>query len=371
MATLSLARIAHLARFFRIYGELVEASPFGNGHINDTFLLTFNQAGARTRYLMQSINCAVFRKPLQLMENVQRVILHASKRLCEEASDDATRRIQTLVPTLQDAACLEDESGCFWRVFLFIEDSHTIDSVTTSQQAYESARAFGAFQRLLVDFPKPRLHETIPDFHNTPKRMDALRAAVENDVCNRASQVKEEIDLAFRSEAIAGVLLNLHRRSKIPERITHNDTKINNVLLDSATGKGICVIDLDTVMPGLALYDFGDMVRTAASTAAEDEPDVSKMTVDLTLFKALARGYLDSAQEFLTKSEKEQIAFAGKLITFEQAVRFLTDFLAGDTYYKMHRPGHNLDRARAQFRLFQEIERKEEKLNRIVAQLAG
>jgi hypothetical protein len=237
--------------------------------------------------------------------------------------------------------------------------------VQSPVQALAAAKTFGRFQKLLADLPAPRLNDTIPDFHHTPKRFAMLEKAVAADPVNRAISAKPEIEFALHRQGICRVLLD----AKLPERVTHNDTKFNNVLLDDATGEGICVIDLDTVMPGLALYDFGDMVRTATSPAREDERDLSKVTMRFPMFEALMRGYLSTASEFLTPMEKQFLPFSGKLITFEIGIRFLTDFLAGDTYFKVHRDGHNLDRCRTQFKLVESIEQQETTMNKLVATL--
>jgi thiamine kinase-like enzyme len=214
------------------------------------------------------------------------------------------------------------------------------------------------------------LIETIPDFHHTPKRFAALQQAIEADICNRARLAKAEIEFALRQEAIVGVLIELQNRGEIPEKVTHNDTKINNVLLDDATGQGICVIDLDTVMPGLSLYDFGDMVRTATCLAAEDEPDLAKIRMEMPIFKSLVQGFLEAARESLNQTEKDYLVFSGKLITFEIGIRFLTDYLTGDSYFKIHREGHNLDRCRTQFELVRSIEAQEDEMTRVVGQLS-
>jgi aminoglycoside phosphotransferase (APT) family kinase protein len=258
-----------------------------------------------------------------------------------------------------------DAEGGYWRAYRFIEGARAYDTVESSQQAYQAARAFGEFQKMLVDLPAPRLRDTIPDFHNTPKRFVAFEQAVAADESNRAVNARAEIEFAFAHQPMVGVLLE----ANLPERITHNDTKFNNVLLDNATGEGLCVIDLDTVMPGLALYDFGDMVRTTTSPAMEDEQDLSQVTMQFPMFEALARGYLSSAGCFLTKEEKTHLAFAGKLITFEQGIRFLTDYLAGDRYYKVHRDRQNLDRCRTQFKLVESIEQQEEQMTLLIGKL--
>jgi hypothetical protein len=349
-----------IARSFQIPGEFVGAEPYHSGHINDTYCAGFAKDGASRRYILQRINHHVFKNPLAVMQNIERVTAHLRAKAGREPN--SSRCTLTLIPARDGAACHQDLEGNFWRAFVFIENARTYDAVQSHQQAFEAARTFGRFQKLLADLPAPRLHDTIPDFHHTPKRFAALEEAIETDACGRNGLAKPEIEFALRRKPTAGVLLGLG----LPERITHNDTKFNNVMLDDATGEGLCVIDLDTVMPGLALYDFGDMVRTTTSPAEEDERDLSRVEMQFPMFEALARGYLASAGDFLTAPEKGHLAFSGKLITFETGIRFLTDFLAGDTYFKVHREGHNLDRCRAQFKLVESIEQQEERMNQLV-----
>jgi len=353
-----------IARHFHLHGEFREAAPYGSGHINDTYCASFDQAGTPVRYILQRINHNVFKNPVALMENVQRVTTHLATKVAGEA--DASRRVLTLAPTRDGLAYHRDPQGNYWRAYLFIEKARTYDAVESPAQAFQAARAFGRFQQQLADLPAPRLHDTIPDFHHTPKRFVALEAAIAADAVGRAKLAKPEIEFALRHKPITGVLLE----AKLPERVTHNDTKFNNVMLDDATGEGLCVIDLDTLMPGLALYDFGDMVRTTTSPAREDERDLSKVTMQFPMFEALVRGYLESAGGFFTKAEKQLLPFSGKLITFEIGIRFLTDYLAGDTYFKVHREGHNLDRCRTQFRLVESIEQQEEDMNQLVETLS-
>ena len=356
--------ISAVARQFQIYGEFMEAAPYGSGHINDTFCVVFNQAGARVRYILQRINHKIFQDPPALMENIQRATAHLASKLA--GAPDVNRRALTLIPAREGAACVLDGSGNYWRTYLFIEGARTYDAVQSPGQAFEAAKAFGRFQKLLADLPAPRLHDTIPDFHHTPKRFAAFEAAVEEDMVNRAHLAKAEIEFALKHKPIVGVLLD----AGLPERVTHNDTKLNNVMLDEATSEGICVIDLDTVMPGLALYDFGDMVRTATSSAKEDERDLSRVKMQFPMFEALARGYLASAAEFLTRAEKSFLPFSGKLITFEIGLRFLRDFLCGDSYFKVHRENHNLDRCRAQFKLMESITQQEEQMAKLIEGLS-
>ena len=349
-----------IGRNFQIYGEFRSAEPYGSGHINDTYCSVYDQAGLSVRYILQRINHNIFKNPVGLMQNVGRVTAHLETKVVGQP--DASRRVLTLVPARDGQSCFCDAEGSYWRAYLFIEKARTYDAVESAEQAFKAAKAFGQFQCLLADLPAPRLHDTIPDFHHTPKRFAAFEAALAANVANRAQLAKAEIDFAIAHKPICSVLLD----AKLPERVTHNDTKFNNVMLDDATGEGICVIDLDTVMPGLALYDFGDMVRTTTSPAKEDERDLSKVQMQFPMFEALARGYLSTAGGFLTKGERDQLAFSGKLITFEIGIRFLTDFLAGDTYFKVHREGHNLDRCRTQFKLVESIEQQEDKMNKLV-----
>ena len=268
----------------------------------------------------------------------------------------------SLIPSRDGQPFHRDDSGFYWRVYLFIEKARTYDAVQSPAQAFAAARAFGRFQQLLADLPAPRLHDTIPDFHHTPKRFAALQQAMAQDAVNRAASAKAEIDFALRHQPLTRVLLDAH----LPERVTHNDTKLNNVMLDETTGEGVCVIDLDTVMPGLALYDFGDMVRTTTSPAKEDERDLSKVIMQFPMFEALVKGYLSTASAFLTRDEKQFLALSGQVITFEIGLRFLTDYLAGDTYFKVQREDHNLDRCRTQFKLVESLQQQLPLMERLV-----
>jgi Phosphotransferase enzyme family len=349
-----------IARQFQIDGEFSKATPYGGGHINDTYRVVFEQAGVPVRQILQRINGNIFKHPADNMENIQRVTTHLAAKAVGDP--DRGRRVLTLIRARDGRVWYEDAAGNYWRMYRFIEKARSYDAVESTEQAFQAAKAFGEFQRLLIDLPAPRLHVTIPHFHHTPKRFAALEHAIAADVAGRAIGAKPEIEFALAHKSISSVLLD----ANLPERVTHNDTKFSNVMLDDATGEGICVIDLDTVMPGLALHDFGDMVRTTTSPAQEDERDLSKVTMQFPMFEALVRGYLASAASFLTRAEKQHLVFAGKLITFEQAVRFLADYLSGDTYYKVHYDGQNLDRCRTQFKLIESIEQQEDKMERLV-----
>jgi Ser/Thr protein kinase RdoA (MazF antagonist) len=345
-----------VAREFDLAGEVVAASPYGSGHINDTYKVDMKPGHGPARYVLQRINHHVFRQPDELMANVERVCAHAYAKLKQAGTPDADRRTLRLLPTQSGRAWHIDAAGNRWRCYHFIEGATGHDVVRSPAQAQAAAQAFGAFQALLADLPGERLRETIPDFHHTPARFARFQSALAKDNHGRAAAAGPEIAFALARAHEVSVVVDALRAGRLPERVTHNDTKLNNVLLDDVTQEGVCVIDLDTVMPGSVLYDFGDLVRTSTSPAAEDEPDLSKVRLQLPMFEALVRGYLSSARGFLTPGEKELLPFAGKLITFEIGLRFLTDWLEGDTYFKIKRPTHNLDRLRTQFKLVESIE---------------
>jgi Ser/Thr protein kinase RdoA (MazF antagonist) len=353
-----------VAAQFDLRGECVDACAYGSGHINDTYAVTVNQAGNLVRYILQRINHAVFREPVAVMENIERVTAHLRQKL--EGADEVSRRALTLVPSHDGLGWHQDAAGNYWRCYLFIEKAKTYDQIEEARQAYAAARAFGDFQRLLADLPTPRLHETIPCLHNTRSRLKALQKAIGADVCNRAAQVKQEIEFVLERESMTDVLVTEQARGNLPERVTHNDTKLNNVMLDDATGEGICVIDLDTVMPGLTLYDFGDACRSACRPTLEDERDLSKVEMRMDMFSAVLSGYLKSAGAFLTTAERSYLPFSAKLITLEIGIRFLADYLDGDVYFKIRRPDHNLERARVQFKMVESFERNEDAMSELV-----
>jgi len=352
---------------FDLRGEYVIGVPFGTGHINDTFAVTYDQGGTPVRYIVQRINTNIFRQPEQLMENFERVTGHIRNKIRRErAANPATRhRTLELVPAKDRLPYHRDADGNFFRCYVFVENARTYDILETEKQAYEAAAAFGAFQSALADLGG-RLHETIPHFHDTVSRLAALEKAAKEDKCGRLAEVAPELDFIRRRAPECSKLLDLQASGEITERTTHNDTKLNNVLIDDLTGTGCCVIDLDTVMPGLPHYDFGDMLRTGTSPAAEDERDLSKVAMRFPMYEALLRGYLAGAGNFLTPLEKSLLPFAGKLITLETAIRFLTDHLEGDVYFRIHRPGHNLDRCRTQIALVASIEQQYDPMCRLI-----
>ncbi|MCX6971206.1 MAG: aminoglycoside phosphotransferase family protein [Verrucomicrobia bacterium] len=358
--------VLHISHAFQIYGTLLESRPHGGGHINDTYAAAFGQAGTRVRYIFQRINHRIFKNPPALMENIQRVTDETRRRLELAEIPDISRRSLRVIPATDGKAFHQDEEGGYWRCYPFIEGARTYDIIRDTRQAYEVARAFGEFQQLLAGMEGIRLHETIPDFHNTRARYERLRQVVEEDPHGRLSSVEAEWKFVCERQDMVDVLLDLNARGLIPERVTHNDTKLNNVMIDDTTETGVCVIDLDTVMPGLALYDFGDMVRTATSPAAEDETDLTKVRMQMPMFEALVRGYLTTAGEFLNETEKSHLVFSGKLIALEIGIRFLTDHLEGDVYFKIKRPAHNLDRCRTQLALVRSIEDQEKEMTDLV-----
>jgi Ser/Thr protein kinase RdoA (MazF antagonist) len=358
------SKLLDVSRQFHIYGDLLHAEPCKIGHINETYIATYNQGGVQVRYVHQKINTNVFKNPDAVMDNMVRVTSHQRRKLASRGARDASRRTLTVIPSREGKFYYRNGDGECWRTLVFVDGVRTFEAVETPTQAYEAGQAFGEFQSLLVDLPGARLAETIPHFHNTRKRFGALQNAIQADRANRAKEAREEIEFALRQEKIVDVILSAMAKKKLPERVTHNDTKFNNVMLDVVTGKAMCVVDLDTVMPGCALYDFGDMIRTTTSPTLEDELDLAQVQMRMPMFKALARGYLETAGPFLTKNERALIAFSGKLITFTIGIRFLTDYLSGDIYFRVHRPHHNLDRARTQFKLVQSIEKQEEAMQK-------
>ena len=351
---------------FQIEGQFLQAAPYGSGHINDTFSVECRLDAQDERYILQRINHNIFRNPPQLMENIARVTRHIHGKLQQQGSKDISRRVLTIIPAEDGKDYYRDNAGNYWRVYVFVEGAKTYDVMENLDQAYEAAKAFGVFQKMLVDFPAPPLFETIPDFHNGPKRFEAFQQALQADVCNRAKEAEDEIEFLQTNGWIFDVFPKLIEQGQLPIRITHNDTKINNVMIDDQTNEGVCVIDLDTVMPGLALYDFGDIMRTTLSSAAEDEQDLSKVSMEMLRFEAILKGYLSAAGTFLSKTEKEHLIFSGKMITLVIGTRFLTDFLAGDVYFKVHRDGHNLDRCRTQFKLVQSIAEQQNNMQKLI-----
>lgn len=350
---------------FNLEGELQECIVFGNGHINDTFRLTFKTEQGTRRYILQKMSSVVFKKPVELMENISNVTAWLKKKIRENGGD-TERETLNLVMTREDIPYHVDKEGGYWRVYKFIEGATCYDAVKNDDDFYQSAVAFGHFQRLLADYPAETLHETIPNFHNTPDRMRIFREAVQRDAYSRAAGVQEEIRFIEEHEKLSHVLYDMLEEGKLPLRVTHNDTKLNNIMIDDATGKAICVIDLDTVMPGLSAHDFGDSIRFGASTGAEDERDLSKISCDLHLYEVYTKGFIEGCGGALTETELDMLPWGAVLMTFENGIRFLTDYLEGDHYFKIHRDGQNLDRCRTQLKLVSDMEEKMQQMQQIV-----
>lgn len=362
--------VSDIASRFQLPGPVESTKPYGTGHINDTYASEVQTENGTKRFIHQRINHSIFKDPPKVMENILRVTEHIRGKVLAAGGDPSRRTLQ-VIPAKDSRPYYQDAEGNYWRTYVFIEGAKTYDVVENLDHVYAASRAFGQFQKMISDLPDPRLHETIVDFHNTRWRFGQFRDALENDTVNRAVDAKEEIDFVLQREQDASVLVDLLEQGRLPERIAHNDTKLNNVMIDDATGEGICVIDLDTVMPGLPMYDFGDSIRIGAATAAEDEQDLSKVHMDLDMFDRLAHGYLDEARDFLVDEEVRQLAFSAKLLTFECGMRFLTDHLNGDTYFKVHRENHNLDRCRTQFKMVAEMEQKREEMEALVEKYRG
>ena len=358
--------VKELVGHFQFEGDFVYGEPFGCGHINDTFAVYYKMKFVHPhRYILQRINHFVFKNPDGLMQNIENVTAHIRKKI-HENDGDITREVLTIIKTKDNKNYYIDEKGNYWRAYVFIDDATCYQVVEKPNDFYTAAKAFGRFQKQLCDYNAETLFETIPDFHNTEKRFEAFLDAIERDEMKRADSVRAEIDFALKRHADASVLVDLLKANELPLRVTHNDTKLNNVMIDNETGEGICVIDLDTVMPGLSIYDYGDSIRFGANPVAEDEKDLSKVYMELSLFEIFTKGFLEEAGHSLTEKEIEYLPFAAKIMTFECGIRFLGDYLNGDTYFKIHREGQNLDRCRTQFKLVADMEEKMDQMNEIV-----
>ena len=348
-----------IASRFQVKGSVVSCERYGSGHINETYLV---QTDAGEKYILQKINSEIFRDVPALMRNIAAVTGWIAKK------DPDARHTMHLVPAADGENVIRDAEGGWWRMYDFVRDSLCLQAAQTEEDFYLSAVAFGDFQRQLADFPAETLSETIAKFHDTRDRYRQLHEAMEKDSCGRLASVRAEVDFALAREAEAGAMMALLEKGELPLRVTHNDTKLNNVLFDAETRKPICVIDLDTVMPGLAAFDYGDSIRFGASTAAEDETDLSRVEMSLKLFEAYTRGFMEACGANLTETERRTLPMGAKLMTLECGVRFLTDYLSGDVYFRIHRPEHNLDRCRTQFKLVADMEKKWDEMARIVSE---
>lgn len=357
MQTVSVEKLFEIAKQFRLNGKILEINPYGSGHINDTFRLILEKDGVKKAYILQRMNGEIFKNRDELMENIMRVTSFLKKKIVAQGGDPDRETLQ-IIPTCEGEPYYKEEDGDGWRIYPFITDTVSYDLAESAEDFNRSGYAFGNFQYLLADFPAEELHETIVNFHNTVDRFEKFKKAVEADAVGRAKDVQDEIRFIMDREQDCHFFGDLLAKKELPLRVTHNDTKLNNVLFDRESGKAICVIDLDTVMPGFAAHDFGDAIRFGASTAAEDEKDLDKVTCSMELFKAYFDGFMEGCRGSLTRREVETLPMGAKIMTFECGMRFLTDYLEGDVYFKTHYEGQNLDRTRTQLKLVKDMEDK-------------
>lgn len=359
-------KLKKVAGEFALQGEPVELIKYGEGHINDTYRIKCVEHGGKTnKYILQKINTTIFKEPVNLIENVFNVTNHIRGKI-EELGGDVMKETLNLVEAKNGKCYFIEEDGGFYRVYNFIEGARTFQVVENREDFYKSGQALGRFQKHLSDFESRKLHETIKDFHNTEKRFADFKESLKEDKFHRVEECRDEVDFFLKREEDTKVINRLIGEGKLPIRVTHNDTKFNNVMIDDVTREAICLLDLDTVMPGVSLYDFGDSIRSGATTAEEDEIDLSKVNFDLGLFEAYTQGYLDTARDFLTEKEVEFLPFSARIMTYECGMRFLKDYIDGDIYYKIGYDRHNLDRARNQIKLVKDMEKNYKRMIEIV-----
>ena len=358
--------IKTIADNFTINGDFLSSKPFGSGHINDTRLVTFTDAGNEVNYIFRKINKIVFKNPGTVVNNTLLVTNHIRNKLEQENENDILRNVVTLVQAKDGKYIYVDETGGYWSVILFIKDAYTVDFVNAIDQAYEASKAFGKFTKQLIDIDISKINETIPNYHNLVNRLQTFDNSVRTDSAGRVELVSKEIIAVDKNRSLQEKINILLGSRAVPLRIVHSDTKINNVMLDDKTGKGLAVIDLDTVMPGTVLFDFGDMVRSFTSPVEEDEADIQKVKMQINIFKAILKGYLSELKNVLTVTEIKNLVYGAEVIVYEQAVRFLTDYIMGDVYYSTAFEDHNLIRARNQFALLDSIQEQKEEMEEII-----
>lgn len=350
---------------FQIDGELVSVEPYGFGHINRTFLAVYNNCGETKRFILQQINSKLFNPVENLMSNIELVTEFNRKRISERGGNP-DRESLTIVRTKEGKTFYKDENENYFRVYIFIEQTVAYQTVSNPKDFYYSAIAFGNFANLLAEFDASKLYETIPNFHNTVKRFNDFKKAVSEDVLNRAKDCEKEIKFIMDREFYYSKIVNMLNSGEMPLRVTHNDTKLNNVLLDDKTGEPVAVIDLDTMMPGSLCYDFGDSIRFGCNPCEEDEKDLSKVNFRFDLYKVYLDGYLTALGDSITQIEKDNLALGSIMMTIECGMRFLADYLSGDTYFRTSREGQNLDRARTQLKLVSDMEKIFDEMNALV-----
>lgn len=358
--------ILNITDQFQTKGSIESIKPFGQGLINTTYKVTTSDKDTPD-YLLQIINHQIFQNVPELTRNIKRVTSHIRKKLEEKGVPDIDRKVLTPVETLNGEGFYKDNEGKYWRMFLFIEGARSYDQLSNRQQAIAGGKAFGQFQKMVSDLPGDPLYPVIPGFHNTEMRINNFIERVKADPAGRLKEVAPEVDFLMERADEYKKIVQMGRDGIIPERIVHQDTKFNNVLLDE-NDDVLCVIDLDTVMPGYVCYDIGDAIRNGANTGKEDDPNLDNVSINMDLYEGFIEGFLKETKEILTSAEKDTLAFGAKLLTYEQAVRFLDDYIDGDNYYKTEYPGHNRVRARAQIKLLQSMEQNWDKMQKIVDQ---
>ncbi|MFQ5416784.1 MAG: phosphotransferase enzyme family protein [Myxococcota bacterium] len=359
-----------LGALFGIAGDLLEVKPLGSGHIHDTFVAAYGVGGDITRFVHQRLNTQIFAEPMAVCENIARVTEHVRSHLAARGVSDLERRCLQLIPARNASPCTVDREGAAWRTYRYVERTRALDVVDGPDRAREAARTFGAFVALLADLPGPPLVETLPGFHDLAARRRQLRDSARDDAAGRRGATATELERAASLWDRLDRDLGAAGFDALPRRTVHNDCKLNNILFDADSGEGLCVVDLDTVMDGQVAFDFGNLVRTSASLAPEDETDLDLITFDLDLFRALALGYCEGTAGVLTAEEREVLPLAGPMLAYENAIRFLADHLSGDVYFRIHREEHNLERARAQMRLCEAMLARLDDARRIVESVA-
>ncbi len=362
--------IREIVAEFQIKGNYLHSERYGSGHINDTRLVLMEEDGHEVKYILQKINKNVFKDPASLMENMQAVTAYLAK-IIEKEGGDPSRETLNVIKTRDGKNYFLDSDGEYWRALIFVDDSMSFDKVERPEQFYDSAVAFGNFQYRLREYPADTLAETIINFHNTPDRLRQLREAAEKDAVGRLSSVLPELEFATSREEFIGMFERARAEGKLPLRVTHNDTKLNNILFDRESGKALCIIDLDTIMPGYSVNDFGDSIRFGATTALEDEADLTKVNFDISLYELYVKGFIEGVKGGLTDFELDMLPYGAIMMTLECGMRFLADYLSGDTYFRTHREGQNLDRARNQFKLVSDMEARIDEMKAIVKKYSG